>query len=110
MRPQIARGFVAMMIRTEDIDRVNQEENKFPSGRYWIPSEIGYFLKKSLKKLLTEDQINSMEETWINFCKSKNIDQEETIGDHSVALDWMLYAHKNYSEPLFQVSKSYEID
>lgn len=65
-----------------------------------MPFEVGKKLRMEIKKTVSDSEESSMERTWIDFCRAKNIDQFSTIGDHAIASAWMEYAHSHYQAPL----------
>lgn len=108
MTPQTARGHVAQFLNAEQIAEVVRFEAEFPEGRPLQPFEIGRKLKIDISKTITQAQDDAMQSVWLDFCKSKDIDQTTTLGDHSLAKEWMLYSIANYHEPMAVVSRKWE--
>ena len=108
MSPHIARGFVAQILTTDQINSLIAWESKLPEGRYLMPFEIGKHFDVSVVKTLAPEEDQAMHKTWIAFCKKHNVSQDNFMGDHQIAKDWMLYAKSCYIEPLPVPRKSWD--
>ena len=107
MTPQVARGFIATVLSPEQMETAIDYEKQFPPRRYLQPFELAAKLKIKIDRHLEDFQIESMNQTWIDFCRSTNRDQMESIGEHDVAEEWTRYAAKHYHEPMPPVQKSW---
>lgn len=61
-----------------------------------------------IDKKIEDYQADAMLSTWIDFCRDKNVDQEEGMGRHMIAREWMLYVVSHYKEPMAPIVTTWE--
>jgi hypothetical protein len=62
----------------------------------------------SIKKTISYEQENSMNATWIDFCKESNAAQDQLPFEHVGWFAWIDYAAMHYHEPLPAVTTDWQ--
>jgi hypothetical protein len=100
MEIHIVQGFLRLLLNEQEAEkallRVQEKQ------RFLIPREVSYYLRKEIKKEVTDQEKKNMQLTWIDFCRKKNIAQDTCFDsiDYPVLKEWWGWVNKNYQQPL----------
>lgn len=100
MRKPVELGFAWLLLDENQRATIKRVWLKYPRGRYLLPFEMGRILKIELKKTASDAEQENMWESWIDFCRQTNSDQDSIPFDHSEWFAWVDFVASNYQEPL----------
>lgn len=98
METHIAQGFLRLCLSEQEAETVLRTAKK--KQRYLIPMEVSAILKRQISKTLNDEQDRRMQDVWISFCESADVDQRTGCTDPEVLEKWYGYVIQNYQEPL----------
>lgn len=106
MQTRVALAFAWRLLNENQRRQIQRAWSELPRGRPLLPFEIGRILKIEITQTVKEEQKDSMNRTWIDFCREANIDQDSNPFDDREWLGWLDYAAINYCEPAIVDAKT----
>src|SRR5258707_87959 len=104
LRPEHARGFLMLLLTSEQKNWLKATEQTLPLGRYLTNSEIYQQYPNLGKKLISNEQLQVMDQCWKSFCKRNGgtdwVEKRE---------EWGEWVSVYYVEPLPALTSSVSV-
>lgn len=111
MSSRMARGFLTLLLSSEQIDRLKQKENSLPVGRLLTASELSnlFGVKSGIK---TPEELSQMEQLENEYHrlewkrrKLEDLKEVKIFSDQEEMWEWDIYVSRNWS--FNQVNNAY---
>lgn len=101
----LGQGFLRLLLTETEAQSVLKRSKELQ--RCLAPLEVGYLLKREIKRTVTPAEKEAMQRCWIDFCKHFNYIQDSVLGelgDMTSLENWFKWIPAEYREPLPEAS------
>lgn len=101
----LGQGFLRLLLTETEAQTVLKRSKELQ--RCLMPQEVGYLLRREIKRGVTAADKNAMWLCWLDFCKHFNYRQDillGELGDMTSLENWFKWIPAEYREPLPEAS------
>lgn len=103
MESPVTQGFCRLSIDGNQVKVILAQCRKLK--RYLIPSEYQKVLRiPPFNKQITDLEEKTMQMTWLDFCREKDLDQKSSLSNVDILEAWFGYVSTHYHQPMPEIS------